>query len=225
MYVLFSIFYIFTFNVSASVNNLHLKNKTLPPLNLKQSIQIDVHIPTATSIKLADVISEIKLARKIWAQCSIEIQVRNIFTSDLKKEIAQDFESIAFNQWRISDFEKEIFQFYSFNIPTIHYVDYLDWSYDKSGTRAISYPAFLHTDLKKISPEDQKFYLQKMQGSAILSSLRDTSTLAHELGHSVFNLRHADTSKNLMIGSVMGKRRHFQLNKEQCEKASSQIAK
>ncbi|MGH1468610.1 MAG: hypothetical protein ACRBBP_07000 [Bdellovibrionales bacterium] len=218
MLLLLTNLFFYTF-LHASVEQIQKPAGLNHPPQYSNHITIDVHIPSATSIKKSDVFKEIKLAQEIWAQCEIGIKIRNIFKSDLKPEISLDFETIAFNSWRISEFEQEIFDNYSFGVPTVHYVEFLDWSYDKSGTRAISYPPFLDHSLNKVHKDDQLFYKSKMQGSNILSSLRDTSTLAHEIGHSIFDLRHSDLSKNLMIGSVSGKRRHFRLSKDQCSKA------
>lgn len=198
------------------------------PKSLKSShkgnlqITIDIHIPRATQLELPSVLKEIQLAQKVWRQCQIDVQVSKIFSSDFDPDMALDFETYSFYHYAVSDDEKALFDNPSMiERPTVTYVGYIDWSYDIGGTRAISYPEFI---LPKVAKADLNFFRSKMLGSVILGQLRDESTLAHELGHSLFNLKHSSQNKNLMIGTVLGKRKYYQLTGEQCQWAQKAAA-
>ncbi len=191
--------------------------------DFEETVSVDIHLPKEADVSLSEIVKEVSFAQKVWSKCGIGISISQIFTSDLSKEIATDYESLAFHSWKISDYEKILFKSYHLGRPSVIYVNFLDWSYNAGGTRAISYPPFLIEDPKKIVGEDELFYKTKMMGSAILTSLRDGSTLAHEWGHSLFNLKHSDVSKNIMIGTVSGERRYFEISEAQCETAKKSL--
>lgn len=189
------------------------------------SLPIDIYILNAdlgNKDKLKQIRLEFVSAQKKLKKCGTQIKINKVFPYQ-SNENFQKFESIEFNRGEVSPWEKAFYSSVKSLVPNILYVDSLDWTIGEDGTIAVAYPEFYLDLADDISEEDRVFYQKKMLRNTVLGNSRGQWTLTHELGHSLFNLKHSDDNNNLMFPYGFARSKDPEFNDQQCQQALEAI--
>ncbi|MDB2426087.1 hypothetical protein N9W41_00925 [bacterium] len=125
------------------------------------------------------------------------------------------WESLLFNDYKFSHWEKSFFINTPENSFGALYLDSIDWNVGDSGISGLGYADFVNKSFDKdFSQENRDFYNRHVKGNALITKYKRKHTLAHEMGHAYFNLRHKNDPNNIMMRS----RRKYdnQVSEEQC---------
>lgn len=181
-------------------------------------VNLDVYAFPQEEDEYRRLLNDLETAQKLLSKCHIRIVLKNKFT--LAGDSAfREYESLEFNGDKISPYEYAIFNLVPKFSTGIILVESLDWTIGTDGTVAVGYaPYILELELLE-TQEEQEFLLHKMSGYSVLGKARSSATLAHELGHSLFSLRHNPDPTNIMYPYGFGRSPRASFSKSQCQKA------
>lgn len=199
----------------------NIKSESILPTPDKQNIIIplDLYLNDQSIKDIERIKIEFKNAQSKLKKCGIQIKINKVFDYKSNDEF-QAFESVEFNNARISAWEKDFFSSVQGLVPNVLYVNSMDWTIDDNGTIAIAYPEFYSEKITHSDENQKKFYENKMLGNTVLGNFRGPWTLTHELGHALFNLKHDDNNpENIMFPLGFARSTNPEFNKEQCDQA------
>ncbi len=186
----------------------------------KYIIDLDLYIPIDQINQIPRIREELKRAQKKLNDCSISLFIDRKITLSTSPGF-MEFESIEFNRGTPSPHELAFFEMTPKGSRGILLVESLDWTIGSDGTVAIAYGPYI-LDLNLVSdPRDRMFLRDHMVGYSVLGQHRSDWTLLHELGHSLFNLRHTDDPENIMFPFAFARSPDPNLSESQCEQARS----
>lgn len=163
---------------------------------------------------------QLEVAQKKLDRCRIFIRKVNVERFPEASPEFRDWESIAFNNGTVSDWERSFFTRTEPDSAGVLWVDSLDWSKEVDAIIAVGYAEFLLEKPDFIPSSQADFYRRRMVGHAVIGEQAGEWTLIHEIGHAVFNLRHDEESpSNIMFPSRVKHAPEF--SEAQCEQARS----
>jgi hypothetical protein len=183
-------------------------------------VNLDVYLFAEDEDEYQRLIIDLETAQSLISACRIRIQLNQKITLKGDRSI-REFESVEFNGGRLSPHEKAFFNLVKNYTSGILLVESLDWTIGEDGTVAVGYaPYILDLSLMQLADE-RKFLKEKMSGYSILGKSRSSHTLAHELGHSLFNLTHVNDPGNIMFPYGFARAKKAQFSESQCVQARS----
>ncbi len=165
-------------------------------------------------------LTDLHTAQELVARCGIQLVLKAKHTL-VGDQALREFESLEFNGDKISPYEWALFSLVKPYSNGIFLVESLDWTIGADGTVAVGYAPYI-LDLELLETiEEQNFLLEYMSGHSVLGRARSSHTLAHELGHSLFNLRHVNDPTNIMFPYGFGRSLKATFSDEQCKRAQN----
>lgn len=156
--------------------------------------EAEVHIHNFNQNYTKDEIDqEIRRAQKYFDKCKVKLAVKTYKTS--YDPLFNEWETYWFNNDKISEFELVLAQPQFQNPVNIIFLDSINWTINGQGTWAVAYAGYLATELP---PNDVSYLNNHMHGTIVMGRYRARWTLAHELGHLLFGLRHSASPRNVM---------------------------
>lgn len=165
-------------------------------------------------------LDDLQTAQALVGECNIRLVLtkKHLLTGDTS---LREFESLEFNGGKISEYEWSLFSLVPQYSNGIFLIESLDWTIGENGTVAVGYaPYILELEILE-TKEEEEFLVKHMSGHSVLGRARSSHTLAHELGHSLFNLRHVGDPTNIMYPYGFGRSPKARFSTEQCQKARS----
>ncbi|CAN0122423.1 unnamed protein product, partial [Chrysoparadoxa australica] len=119
-------------------------------------VNLDVYLFAQDSSEYQRLIEDLKTAQEIVSTCNIQLNLKRKITIT-GNEAFREFESLEFNNDRISPYERAIFNLVPEFSSGIILVESLDWTIGDNGTVAVGYaPYILELDILE-QEEEKKF--------------------------------------------------------------------
>jgi hypothetical protein len=144
-------------------------------------------------------VKDFERARALFQECGILLKMGAI--NKIENPTLNDYETIWFNDNQLSSTEKELVENLYPDGLTVLVSDIINWSTEGTGTWGAAYAPYI-PEVLKLDSEATRFYREKLLGHIILGDYRERWTLAHELGHSLLDLRHNLYYDNLMFSGA-----------------------
>lgn len=190
---------------SATASALEWSDLPIPPAARagETTHRLPLHVYLLGSQTPSQVVTEINATNQYFAKCGIAIDLQSIKTPkaaspSVSVDWLRDWETFWFNDGKLTRWEKEFFGSpLPKGVPGLIFVESLNWTTDGQGTWAAAYAPYLENE--EDSPEETREFLgSSMEGYAVIGRYRAPWTTAHELAHSILNLKHSDDPFNVM---------------------------
>lgn len=161
-------------------------------VDYKHEVKIDIHNFNQVYSK-QEIQDELARTQAYLDKCQIRLNIQSYYEST--NPDFMEWETYWFNSDVITSFENILEKpEYKKNVNII-FLDSINWTIRGQGTWAIAYASYLAKDLP---PTDVQYFKDHLQGSIVMGRYRARWTLAHELGHLLFGLRHIPDARNVM---------------------------
>ncbi|MBL6991844.1 MAG: hypothetical protein ISR65_18825 [Bacteriovoracaceae bacterium] len=186
---------------TSSVTQLSAKDYAeLIPSRYRYYFVLSVYSLSSQNLSKEQIKSRLAHAQSKFDDCGIYLGLDRIEYMNHPQWI-EEWETFAFNNGEISEWETWFFSQIFPRQNGIIYVDSLNWTMEGQGTWATGYGSFIHKHYQ-LDTASKVFYDDYMVGHVVMGLYRASWTLAHELGHAILNLEHVDNPKDLMFNGA-----------------------
>jgi hypothetical protein len=182
--------------------------------NISYSHKLDLRLIRfdLSTIDFSQLSISLERAQLSLDQCGIRLNVISA-TTYLSHPTLLTWEDLEFSG-EITPWEQFFFEGIEDNSAGIILINSINWSDDPELYRGIGYAPFM-ANLLDLTGQEKEFYLNKIAGHIILSHHYQQHTIAHEIGHAIFNLPHHESNNNIMYPSNKLQSAYFSV--QQCK--------
>lgn len=191
------------------------------------TVKLDVVYSESQSDQFSRLKKDLEYANSLYKKCHVQFEIQNIVKAPQQSSI-DEWETFWFNgNGKLSVWEQGFNELKKHN-KVILLVDSINWTQNGFGTWAVGYAPFLKAS-GYLNSSEFTYFEEYLEGSVVLGKYRAQYTLAHELGHALFDFEHTNEYKNLMANRKYGNEITFkdgeltiyeysELSISQCEK-------
>ncbi|MBT3236850.1 MAG: hypothetical protein HN353_12920 [Bdellovibrionales bacterium] len=177
-------------------------------------IELDLIRMDQSDVSFSSLIQPLNNTQHALNDCGIKLIVKSATTYKSHPSLLV-WEDLEFSN-EITKWENFFFQDRADYSTGVVIVDTINWSDDPELYHGIGYAPFLADNLA-LAGAERNFYLKKIAGHLVISRYFQEHTIAHEIGHAIFNLRHHPSVNNIMYPS--NKKDLAVFSREQCQLA------